>query len=175
MSILNKIGLRRIRFGKIIVGEFGRAASARCAFDETHLHEIWFVDSLYRVHFFGDCGGEGGKTDWPARKIINNRTKDFFVDGVKTVCIDIQHIEGGLGDFSIYFACMFHFGEVADTTQKTIGDTWRAARANGNCSGGFLIEGGIQNARISQNNFLNIFVFVIIEMENMSEAVAEWS
>ena len=111
----------------MLIGQIRHLAATGCAFDEALLDEEGFIDLFDSTRVFADGRSDGGDAYGAALELIDDGQEDLAVDEVEAVAVDVQGLEGILGDFEVDAAVAFDLCEVAHTAQQGIGDTWRAA------------------------------------------------
>ena len=102
-------------------------ASARGTFDEAFFDEEGFVDILYRTGIFAHSGSDGVESDRSAAELIDDGGEEFVIYLIEAESIDIQRLEGVLGDVEIDGAGAFDLGEVSHASQEGVGYTGRTA------------------------------------------------
>ena len=82
----------------MLIGAAGDATAARCARQEADLHQIRLVHVLQRDGLLTDGGGQRVQTDGATVVKANDRGEHSAVDVVKTQGIDLQLLQGKIGD-----------------------------------------------------------------------------
>ena len=59
--------------------------------------------------------------------------------------IDVERIEGILGDFDIDFTISFDLSKISDPSEQSIGNSWCSSTPSGNLYGGLGTDGNIED------------------------------
>ena len=102
-------------------------ASARGTFDESFLDEVRLIDILNRAGIFAHGGSDGVESDRSATELIDDGREQFVIYLIEAESIDIQRLEGILGDVEIDRAVAFDLGEVSHASQEGVSYTGRTA------------------------------------------------
>lgn len=102
-------------------------ASARGTFDESFLDEVGLIDILDGAGIFAHGGSDCIESDRSAAELIDDGGEEFVIYLIETESIDIQRLEGILGDVEIDGTVTFDLGEIAHASQEGVGDTGRTA------------------------------------------------
>ena len=102
-------------------------ASARGTFDESFLDEVRLIDILDGTGIFAHGGSDGVESDRSAAELIDDGGEEFVIYLIETESVDIQRLEGVLGDVEIDSTVAFNLGEVAHASQEGVGNTGRTA------------------------------------------------
>src|SRR4051794_36471423 len=106
----------------------GGDATAGCALEESVLDEERLVDFLERARILADSSGDSAHSDRSAVELLDDGLEDARVHVVEPELIDLEKLQCIGGDFSIDLPAGPHLGEVADSSQQSIGDARGAAR-----------------------------------------------
>ena len=102
-------------------------ASARGTFDESFLDEVRLIDILDGAGIFTHSGSDSVESDRSATELIDDGREEFVIYLIEAESIDIQRLEGILGDVEVDSAVAFDLGKVAHASQEGVGYTGRTA------------------------------------------------
>ena len=102
------------------------------ASDEAELNEEGFDDVLDRVARLGKACRQSLDADRSAAIEIGDHGQIAPVHGVEAEAVDLQPVEGAVGDAGVDGVRARGVREVADPAQQASGDAWRSARSPGN-------------------------------------------
>src|SRR5688572_20880030 len=131
----------------MLEGRLGRRAAARRSIEESDLNEIRLDHLLDRVFVFVDRRRDGPEPDRSAAELLDDRQQELRVGLVETERVDLESIEGLVGDLRSHPAVVEHLGNVAYAPQKTIRDPWRTARAARDLDGTVVVDVDAENVR----------------------------
>ena len=126
---------------QMAVGQGRGHASAWRALDESLHDEEGFVDLFHRSGVFADGRGDGADAHRTASELVDDGQQNLVVDFVEAVLVDVEGLEGQLGDGSGDGAVALHLCEVAHTSQQRVGDAGRAAAPSSYLVGRVVLYG----------------------------------
>ena len=129
----------------MLVCQLCHHTSARGALDETLHNEERLVDFLYGTSVLTNSCSDSGNAHRSTAELVDNGQQDAVVYLVQSVLVDIQRLQGYLGDAGVNLSRSLHLGEVADASQQGIGNTGRTSRTTGN------LVGSISSNRYAQD------------------------
>ena len=102
---------------------------------ESVLHEERLVHLLDRIRILAHGGRDGPDADRAALELLDDGAQDPCVHVIEPELVDVEHLQGALGDRGGDHPVDSDLREVAHAPQQTIGDPRRAARAAGDLGG----------------------------------------
>src|SRR5262245_24108692 len=109
-----------------------RHAPARRALKETVLHQERLVDLLDRVRILADRRTDRVQPDGTAIELLDDRLENACIHVVEAEHVHVEQLERLVGDWLRDDALVLHLSEVAYTSQQTVGNAGRSARAPSN-------------------------------------------
>jgi len=116
----------------VAICERCRDAAAVGPLQESLLDEKRLEHVLDGVAFLADSRRQIVDADRTATELVEDALQKLAVHDVETRAVDIEHLQGGIGDGARDMSRGANLGKIAHPTQKPVGDTRRAARAAGN-------------------------------------------
>ena len=139
------------------------------------LDEKRLIDVFDGFSLFTHADGKSGKTNGSAVELIANCAKHRSVHFVKTKVIYSEYGQRFARRGFIHFPITSDLSKVANATQQSVRDAWGATRPAGYFCSTLIVNGDIQNSGSTANNALQLFVVVVIESGNKTEAITQRS
>ena len=113
------------------------------------------------------------ETHGSAAEFLDDRQQQFSIHFVETIRVHFHAIQRVICDFLRDAAVVIDLSVVADATQQTINDTWRAARASCNFARASVVHPDTEYLSRAFADDFEIFVRIEIEMKDYSEAATQ--
>ena len=109
------------------IGHFRHDAAAGGADDEALLDQVGFIDLLEGSLVLADRRRDRIGADRAALEGRDDGLQDLVIDEVEALRVDVEFVEGVLGNLEVDGAVPDDLGEIADALQEGIRDTRRSA------------------------------------------------
>ena len=157
----------------MLIRQFGSFPSPRCPFQESFLDEERLIDFLDRAGIFTESRCDGRDAHRPSAEFVDNREKNFIVDFVQSVFVDVQRFQGKAGNRLVDGSVALHLSEIANATQKRVADSRRPPAAGSNFFGSAVATGDVQNIGRAFDDIRQRFHIIILQMQVDAETGAK--
>ena len=154
----------------MLVGQFRHLTSTRSATDEAFFDKERLVHLLHRTGIFANGGGNGGHAHRSTLKLIDDGGKNFVVNLVQPIAVDIERFEGITGNLQIDRSVAFDLRKVAHAAQQGVSNTWCATAAAGNLGRSLRVDTHRQKVGRAQHDFAQRLRVVVFQVEVDAEA-----
>ena len=113
---------------EVAIGLFCHHTTTRRTFDKALHDEEWLVNLLDGTRILSYSRRYGSEAYRPAFELVDDGKQYLVVYLVKTKLVDVQRCERQFRNVDIDAAIAPNLSKVANTTQQSIGNTWRATR-----------------------------------------------
>jgi len=117
---------------------FAQHAAPASTHDQTFLDQVRFYYIFDSIAGFCQSGGQSLDSDRPAGVVIGHSAHVAAVHRVEAAGVDLQTLQGVVGDRAIHQFLAGDGGEVADSAKQPAGDAGGAAGAAGDFGGAVL-------------------------------------
>ena len=121
---------------------------------ETFLDQERFIDFFQGSGIFADGSSQGADSHRTALEGKDERAEDLVVNGIQAALVNLELVQGETRYLQVDASVSQYLGEIPDALEKRIGDTRRAAAAEGNLIGGIVVNLQSQDPGRPQDNLL---------------------
>ena len=158
---------------KMMVSHLGGDSSSLGAHDEAFLYKERLIDLLERALVLTDSGGYCIGSDRAALESGDYRAKDLVINRVQSPLVDLQLVKGVTGYVKIYMPVPHHLGEVTDTLEESVGDSWRSTASQSDLLGSLVVDRHVQDPSATAHDPYQIRSVVIFKGTVDSESFAQ--
>src|SRR5215469_2281838 len=154
---------------EVLVGQLRRHSPAWCAVEESNLNQKGLIDLFDRLRLFGQHRRQGVHAHWPALILLDDREQQLAVNFVKTVAVDLEHLQRRLRRRQIDLSCAADLRVIAHPAQQTIGDARRSPRTAGDLKRSRPVNRHAQNLGGPLDNDPQVLVTVKFQPQHNPE------
>ena len=112
---------------EVSVCQFGDHSSALRTLYESLHYQVRLIYVLYSAGVFAYGGGYGADAHRTSAELVDDSEQNLVVYLIKSVLVNVESLQCGLGYLHVNRAVATHLCEVAYTSQQSVGNTRRTA------------------------------------------------
>src|ERR1700682_1286846 len=158
---------------EVAVCEGSRDAATIGPLQEPLLDEKRFEHVLDGVALLADRRRPLVDAHRPPAELVEDALQKLAVHDVETRAVDIEHLQGGIGDRPRDMSGGANLGKIAHPAQKPVGDTRRAARAARDLDRALGLNGDLEQPGRARDNAGELLSGIELQPGDDAEAVAQ--